>query len=77
VVEVRAHDALGLLYAITSALSELDLDIHVAKIDTQGRRVVDVFYVRNAWGAKLGDEQALEVERAIVHRVQRFFGTSR
>jgi [protein-PII] uridylyltransferase len=73
VIEVRAGDALGLLYAITSAISQLDLDIHTAKIDTLGERVVDAFYVRTSWGTKLGSEQAEEASAAIRHRVQRFF----
>jgi [protein-PII] uridylyltransferase len=74
VVEVRGPDALGLLYAIAAGLSDLDLDIHTAKIDTLGARVVDVFYVRTLWGTKLSDEQAPEVERAIKHRVKQIFG---
>ena len=73
VVEVRSHDALGLLYAITAGISDLDLDIHVAKIDTLGSRVVDVFYVRTLWGSKLDAEQAAEVERSVSHRVGRLF----
>jgi [protein-PII] uridylyltransferase len=75
VVEVRAPDALGLLWAITASLTELDLDIHVAKIDTLGERVVDVFYVRSAWGDKLNAEQAKEVTRSIEHRVVQLFGS--
>jgi [protein-PII] uridylyltransferase len=74
VVEVRTRDALGLLYAITAALSDLDIDIHVAKIDTLGERVVDVFYVRTAQGLKFDDDQAREVERSIQHRVHRLLG---
>ena len=74
VVEVRAPDALGLLYAITAGLGDLDLDIHVAKIDTLGQRVVDTFYVRNARGGKLEAEQAAEIERAISHRSAALFG---
>lgn len=74
VLEVRAPDVLGMLYALCSALSELDIDIHVAKIDTLGERVVDVFYVRNAWGEPLSSEQMAEVERALSHRVERLFG---
>jgi [protein-PII] uridylyltransferase len=70
VVEVRAADALGLLYAIAAGLGDLDLDIHVAKIDTLGARVVDTFYVRDARGHKLGPEQAAEVAPAIGHRVE-------
>jgi [protein-PII] uridylyltransferase len=73
VIEVRARDALGLLFAITSALGELELDIHVAKIDTLGQRVVDVFYVRSLDGGKLDEAQAAEVVQAVQHRVHRFF----
>ena len=74
VIEVRAPDALGLLYAITSGLTDLDLDIHVAKIDTLGSRVVDVFYVRTLWGSPLDGAQTAEVQRSIAHRVERLFG---
>ena len=74
VVEVRGPNELGLLYAITAGLADLDLDIHVAKIDTQGDRVVDVFYVRSQWGSKLSAGQTKEVPRAILHRVQNLFG---
>lgn len=73
VIEVRAPDALGLLYAITSGLTDLDLDIHVAKIDTLGSRVVDVFYVRTLWGSPLDSAQTAEVQRSIEHRVGRLF----
>jgi [protein-PII] uridylyltransferase len=74
VIEVRAPDALGVLYAIAAGISDLDIDIHVAKIDTLGERVVDVFYVRTPSGAKLDDVQAAEVERSIAHRVSRIYG---
>ncbi len=74
VVEVRAADALGLLHAIAAALGDLDLDVRVAKIDTLGDRVVDTFYVRSPWGAKLSDEQADELTLAIRHRTSRLLG---
>lgn len=69
VIEVRAPDTSGLLYAIASALGDLDADIHVAKIDTLGERVVDVFYVRSPSGSKLDEPQTQEITRAIQHRV--------
>jgi [protein-PII] uridylyltransferase len=74
VVEVRAGDALGLLHAIAAALGDLDLDVRVAKIDTLGDRVVDTFYVRSPWGAKLSDEQADELTLAVRHRITRLLG---
>jgi [protein-PII] uridylyltransferase len=74
VVEVRAGDALGLLHAIAAALGDLDLDVRVAKIDTLGDRVVDTFYVRSPWGAKLSDDQADELSLAIRHRTGRLLG---
>jgi [protein-PII] uridylyltransferase len=74
VVEVRAADALGLLHAIAAALGDLDLDVRVAKIDTLGDRVVDTFYVRSPWGAKLSDDQADELDLAIRYRAGRLLG---
>jgi [protein-PII] uridylyltransferase len=74
VVEVRAADALGLLHALAAALGDLDLDVRVAKIDTLGDRVVDTFYVRSPWGAKLSDDQAGELTLAIRHRIGRLLG---
>jgi [protein-PII] uridylyltransferase len=68
VIDVRAPDAVGVLYRITRALVELDLDIRSAKVQTIGNHVVDAFYVRDAHGNKISDGQTLgEVERAILH----------
>jgi [protein-PII] uridylyltransferase len=67
VVEVDAGDALGVLYRITRALADLDLDITSAKVQTLGPRVVDSFYVRDAAG-KVTDPRVLaEIERALLH----------
>ena len=70
VVEVHAADAMGVLYRITRALSELDLDIVSAKVQTLGDRVVDAFYVRGHNGGKLEDPAVLvEIERALLHEL--------
>jgi [protein-PII] uridylyltransferase len=70
VVEVHATDRVGLLYAITRALADLELDIHTAKVATYGDDVVDVFYVRDADGQKVTDpEQIREIERTVLHRI--------
>ncbi len=70
VVEVHAPDAMGVLYRVTRALSELDLDIVSAKVQTLGDRVVDAFYVRGPSGAKIEDPTVLvEIERALLHEL--------
>jgi [protein-PII] uridylyltransferase len=74
IVEIRAPDALGLLYAVVAGLSDLDLDIHVAKIDTRQGRVVDVFYVRTLQGTKLHDDQTAALRHCVDHRLKRTFG---
>jgi [protein-PII] uridylyltransferase len=70
VVEVRAPDRIGVLYRITRALADLDLDIRSAKVATLGDEVVDSFYVVTSTGTKVVDRQHLrEVERAILHQL--------
>ncbi|HEX6569706.1 MAG TPA: ACT domain-containing protein, partial [Acidimicrobiales bacterium] len=68
VVEVHAPDGLGVLYRITSALADLDLDIVGAKVQTLGPQVVDTFFVRSGDGEKVTDPAVLaEAERALLH----------
>lgn len=68
VIEIEAPDGIGLLYRITQALLECDLDIVSAKVQTLGSDAIDAFYVRDPSGAKILDEAYLvEIERAILH----------
>jgi [protein-PII] uridylyltransferase len=68
VVEVHAPDAIGVLYRITRAISELELDIRSAKVQTVGAEVIDSFYVRDGAGEKPTDPALLkELSRAILH----------
>ncbi len=67
IVQVLAPDQIGLLYRITKALADMDIDIRSAKVQTLGHEVIDSFYVVDRAGAKLTDERQLaEVERAVV-----------
>jgi len=60
VIEIRAPDAVGLLYRITSALFALDLDVVAARVSTFGNEVVDAFYVRDrASGSKITDGERI------------------
>jgi len=68
VIEVHAADVMGVLYRITRAIAELELDIGSAKVQTMAHEVVDSFYLRDGDGKKITDPAALgEIERAILH----------
>ena len=68
VIEVVGPDRVGLLYRLTRALADLDLDILSAKVATIGADVVDAFYVRDRSGAKVTEVADLaEIETALLH----------
>jgi [protein-PII] uridylyltransferase len=50
VIEVECLDRHGLLYDLTHAMSELNLDIASAQVATFGERAVDTFYVTDLVG---------------------------
>lgn len=65
VIEVRTLDRIGVLYAIATALAELELEIVVARIQTVGHEAVDVFYVRDGNGAPLDDDHLAELDLGV------------
>jgi [protein-PII] uridylyltransferase len=58
VIEVLTKDRPGVLFALAEALHELGSTISIAKINTEGTKVVDVFYVTTEEGTKLDIERA-------------------
>lgn len=70
VLEVTCPDGVGVLYRITRAFAELDLDIVRAHVQTLGSDVIDAFYVRDPFGAKITDPEHLaEVELSVLRWV--------
>lgn len=67
-IEIGAHDRPGLLYAITSTLTALDLQIVAAKVTTFGNRAADTFYVRDAFGLKILHPQRLAAIEAALFK---------
>jgi [protein-PII] uridylyltransferase len=59
VIDVRAQDRVGLLYAIASQLTAMGLEIALAKIATEAHRAIDSFYVTKD-GQKLADPEQME-----------------
>jgi [protein-PII] uridylyltransferase len=67
IVEVRTHDADGLLHRLTQVLADEHLDVRSARIQTLGAEVVDAFYVVDADGNTIDDPaRRSEIEAALI-----------
>ena len=64
VVEVSGLDRPGLLYELTNALSDLNLDITTAHITTFGEKAVDVFYVTDLTNKQITSPQRQKAIKA-------------
>ncbi|GAA4032081.1 [protein-PII] uridylyltransferase [Sphingomonas rosea] len=66
VVEVRAFDRAGLLAALALAIHRADMIVHSAHIATYGEKAVDVFYLTDGDGRKLGPAQVAALRPALL-----------
>lgn len=67
VIDIYTHDKIGLLYWITSTLTDLGLYIGVAKISTKIDQVADVFYVKDIFGHKVtGEDRLIEIRERLL-----------
>jgi [protein-PII] uridylyltransferase len=76
VVEVRAEDRPGLLFMITDCIANRGFDIDFSKISTQGRMVVDSFYIRGADGAKVPREDLDSLAESLSRTLHHWLGGS-
>jgi [protein-PII] uridylyltransferase len=67
-LELITQDQPGLLYQVSSVLANLKCNIEVALIDTEGQKVIDVFYLTSA-GRKLGVEKQEQVQTALLKKL--------
>ncbi|MFD8740322.1 [protein-PII] uridylyltransferase [Streptomyces sp. NPDC059618] len=65
VIEVRAHDAPGLLHRIGRALETARVRVRSMHVSTLGANAVDAFYVTGTKGEPLPGEEAASVARAL------------
>jgi [protein-PII] uridylyltransferase len=59
ILEVQAPDRLGLLYHMLRAISHGGISIEAARIATEQKAALDVFYLRTKDGAKITERSAL------------------
>jgi [protein-PII] uridylyltransferase len=70
-MELDTEDRVGLLYAVSACLAQLDVDISSAKILTEKGAAMDTFYVTEKDGAKLlAGERQKAVERKLRHALR-------
>jgi [protein-PII] uridylyltransferase len=66
IIEVITYDFPGLLFNVTDALFNCDLNIWIAKIATKADQVVDVFYVWDLNGQKVDSEDQVDAIKAAI-----------
>lgn len=70
VIDIYTDDKVGLLYRITSTLTELGLYIGVSKISTKVDQVADVFYVKDIFGHKVtAPEKLTEIKNRLMKAI--------
>jgi [protein-PII] uridylyltransferase len=69
IVEVIAQDRPGLLYRLAKTIAAQGLQVGLAKINTEGHAVADVFYVADQDGRKISGETQLDELRLRLEEV--------
>jgi len=64
-LELITYDRPGLLCQVSSVLAELGCNIEIALIDTEGEKVIDVFYLTSQ-GSKLRPELHGAIQTALL-----------
>jgi [protein-PII] uridylyltransferase len=63
IVEIQAHDQIGLLYQLAKTISDHGFDITFARIGTERGVAIDTFYIESADHAPIEDNARLETLR--------------
>jgi [protein-PII] uridylyltransferase len=70
-LEVQTPDRLGLLFQVLHVLSDLDLDINFARINTEKGAAIDTFYLTDKIKNKLEDPKLIEeIRRRVSEKIE-------
>ena len=71
ILDIKCKNAPGVLYKITKVITSLGLQIKTANVSTYGDRVVDIFYLKNAFGLKVDDNITIKkVKHSILEALE-------
>ena len=71
ILDIKCKNAPGVLYKITKVITSLGLQIKTANVSTYGDRVVDIFYLKNAFGLKVDDNITMKkVKHSILEALE-------
>ncbi|HJP67125.1 MAG TPA: ACT domain-containing protein, partial [Actinomycetota bacterium] len=65
IVELRTPDRAGLLARVAAAMSKAGVEIHEARVSTQGGEAIDSFWVTGRTGHKLTPTEELALQRSL------------
>ncbi len=68
-MEFVALDTPGLLATVGATFSDLNLNLHGAKITTMGERAEDLFILTSSQGTKLTEEEELHLRQSLIDNV--------
>jgi [protein-PII] uridylyltransferase len=77
VLDVRAQDQVGLLYAVASTLKQAGVQIALAKVATEANRAIDSFYLTRESGKIPEGEECAELTNAIHRAIDDFSGAGK
>ncbi len=71
ILDIKCKNAPGVLYRITKTLTSLGIQINTANVSTYGDRVVDIFYIKNAFGSKVDDKLTIDkIKKSILKALE-------
>tara|TARA_Y100000992_G_scaffold221637_1_gene153790 strand:+ start:93 stop:725 length:633 start_codon:yes stop_codon:yes gene_type:complete len=70
ILDIKCKNAPGVLYKITKTLTSLGIQINTATVSSYGDRVVDIFYIKNAFGSKVDDKVTMDkIKKSILKKL--------